>query len=162
MQQQETVDSILYSTKTHWPEAYKTITPAILRLIRTHYHIDVVLNNVQQKYQLQGAEFGILTTLRRSGAPYCLSPTALYHSLLFSSGGLTKVLNRVEKAGLITRVDNPDDKRSKLVKLTPKGKVLIEKLVVELHQKEQQKMAILTLDEQQQLEGLLKKLLKSW
>ncbi|MEZ9236300.1 MarR family winged helix-turn-helix transcriptional regulator [Shewanella sp. 10N.286.52.A9] len=162
MPKQESVDSILQSTKINWPEAYDHISPSILKLLRAHHHIRTDLEELLGHYQIQGADFGILATLRRSGEPYCLSPTTLYHSLLFSSGGLTKVLNRMKQAELIERLDNPDDKRSKLVKLSPMGKELVDAIIVELHKNEQKKLAILSEDEIKQLDILLSKLLLSW
>ncbi|WP_394132289.1 MarR family winged helix-turn-helix transcriptional regulator [Shewanella maritima] len=158
----ESVDSILQTTKINWSEAYDGISPSILRLVRAHHFIRSDLENLLSNYQLQGADFGILATLRRNGAPYCLSPTALYHSLLFSSGGLTKVINRMGQAGLIERIDNPDDKRSKLVQLTQKGKELVDAVIIELHKNEKKKLSVLSKNEIQQLDTLLNKLLSSW
>ncbi|MDO6762226.1 MarR family winged helix-turn-helix transcriptional regulator [Agarivorans sp. 1_MG-2023] len=158
MKHQESIDSILCSTQLNWPEAYETMSPAILRMVRVHHGFNQTLESAIGQYQLQVADFGILVTLRRYPAPYCLSPTTLYSAMLFSSGGLTKVLNRVTQAGLIERVDNPEDKRSKLVQLTTAGKTLIDKVVIELHLQQQRRMAVLTSDEQAQLNHLLSKL----
>ncbi len=129
---------------------------------RIHSHLDDDLEDIIIQHDLQKADFGILATLRRSCEPYCLSPTDLYRSMLFSSGGLTKVLSRVEKAGLIERLNNPDDGRSKLVKLTELGRKIIEQVGISLHQKEQRKLDILTAEEKQQLDKLLNKVLGQW
>ncbi|WP_406611326.1 MarR family winged helix-turn-helix transcriptional regulator [Agarivorans sp. JK6] len=158
MKHQESIASILSSTQKNWPEAYSTITPAILRMVRTQHALSQAMEQLIGQYQLQAADFGILVTLRRHPAPYCLTPTELYSAMLFSSGGLTKVLNRVTEAGLVERVDNPEDKRSKLVKLSNKGKQLIERVTLELHNQEQQFMSVLSSDEQKQLNHLLAKL----
>jgi DNA-binding MarR family transcriptional regulator len=50
-----------------------------------------------------------------------MRPTELYRWLMVSSGGITHRLNRLQKAGLIERVPEPQDKRSLLVGLTEKG-----------------------------------------
>lgn len=44
--------------------------------------------------------------------------------LYLDSGTLTPLLKRLEKAGYITRNKDPEDERSLLVDLTPKGKAL--------------------------------------
>lgn len=75
---------------------------------------------------VDAGEFDVLSTLRRSGPPYTLRPTELYQSLMISSGGLTDRLNRLAKAGLITRPPSPDDKRSLLVQLTDEGVARVE------------------------------------
>ncbi|HEY5714845.1 MAG TPA: MarR family transcriptional regulator, partial [Psychromonas sp.] len=100
--------------------------------------------------------------IHRESLSGCLSPTEIYNSMLFSSGGLTKVLNRVTKAGLVERIDNPEDKRSKLVKLTDTGRILIVKVMQELHSSEQKKMAVLSDLEKQQLNSLLVKFISAW
>ncbi|GGB18341.1 MarR family winged helix-turn-helix transcriptional regulator [Agarivorans gilvus] len=158
MEKQQTVDRILEDVETNWPQAHQRILPQVLRLIRAEHGLRCAVGVVFDKYQLQGADYSALATLRRTPAPHCLPPTTLYHSMLFSSGGLTKVLNRLEQAELIERVANPEDKRSKLVKLSDLGKQLVEQVVVELQQAERQFMQPLSTDEQRQLNQLLAKL----
>jgi DNA-binding MarR family transcriptional regulator len=78
---------------------------------------------------------------------------------LVSSGGLTKVLNSLEKNGLITRRQCADDQRSRLVKLTEKGKKLIEEaLEIVLARHEKQLSDALSSDEREMLNKLLMKI----
>lgn len=72
-------------------------------------------------FGLDRGEFDVISTLRRSGPPYRLTPTDLYKSLMISSGGLTHRLGRLEKMGLIAREKSPEDGRSFFVSLTPEG-----------------------------------------
>ncbi|PMG08833.1 transcriptional regulator [Vibrio breoganii] len=162
MSKQESLETILKLGKANWPEAFDSFRPTILMIHRIHSHLDDDLEDIIAGHDLQKADFGILMTLRRSGEPYCLSPTDLYRSMLFSSGGLTKVLSRVEKAGLVERLENPQDGRSKLVKLTDTGRKLIEQVALTLHQQEQRQLDVLTADEKQQFEQLLNKVLGQW
>ena len=69
----------------------------------------------------------MIATLRRAGAPYRLTPTELYKSLMITSGGLTHRLKRLEKAGLVKRTPSPEDGRSMMVELTSAGKERAEK-----------------------------------
>ncbi|WP_374566375.1 MarR family winged helix-turn-helix transcriptional regulator [Nitratireductor sp. ZSWI3] len=73
-------------------------------------------------FGLDRGEFDVISTLRRSGPPYRLTPTELYRSLMISSGGLTHRLGRLEKAGLIERLPSPSDGRSMIVGLTTAGR----------------------------------------
>jgi DNA-binding MarR family transcriptional regulator len=78
---------------------------------------------LSKKYKLNQTHLDVLSTLYSLGEKdYTLSPTSLYEKLLFSSGGMTKVLKKLEEESLIRRIDNVKDKRSKLVQLTSKGK----------------------------------------
>jgi len=79
--------------------------------------------------------------------------------LLMSSGGLTKLLKRLETAGLIERPANPDDGRSQLVKLSPSGIHRAEQAMTTLCELQKQWLAPLTDDQRQQLSQLLDQLL---
>ena len=152
-------NQILETIALNWPECASSTSPALLRLLRVG---DIFQHIVQQhvgNYNLQRADFGVLCSLRRSPEPHCLSPTALYQLMLFSSGGLTKVLGRLSQAGLIERMDNPEDKRSKLVQLTAQGKQLVEEMLPPLLLQEQRILQVLDKDEQAQLNTLLARIL---
>ncbi|TIX97184.1 MAG: MarR family transcriptional regulator, partial [Mesorhizobium sp.] len=47
------------------------------------------------RFGLQSGEFDVLATLRRSGSPYALTPTALYEATMVTSGAMTNRLDRL-------------------------------------------------------------------
>ena len=100
------------------------------RLKRAAALIARELEKVYGEYGLTEGSFDVLATLRRSGAPYTLTPTELFSALMVTSGTMTTRLKNLENQGLIDRLPNPDDARSLLVRLTDKGKELIEKIRV--------------------------------
>jgi DNA-binding MarR family transcriptional regulator len=103
--------------------------------------------------------FDVLAALRRSGAPYELNPTELSRAMLLSSGGTTKRLDRLEAAGLVERRPDPGDRRGTLVRLTRKGKTLIDRAVARHIVNEEALLRVLTPAEQRSLDRLLRKLL---
>ena len=109
-------------------------------------------------FGLQRGEFDVLATLRRSGAPFTLTPTDLYEATMMTSGGMTARLDRLEKRGLIARQPNPDDRRGTLVSLTEQGRDLVEAAVIPHAAKETRLLSGLTQDERDQLNDLLRKL----
>lgn len=110
------------------------------------------------RFELHQGEFDVIASLRRSGAPYALTPTELHEALMLSSGAMTSRLDRLERKGLIERTPAPEDRRSILVRLTPAGLALIDR-VLPLHvSNEQQALSSLTQKEQKQLDELLGKL----
>lgn len=112
-----------------------------------------------KEHGLQAGEFDVLATLRRAGSPYALTPTQLFEALLISSGGMTNRLDRLEKAGLIERAPNPEDRRGTLVSLTASGRELIERIVPQHVENEARMLDALSREEQQTLNVLLGKLL---
>lgn len=109
-------------------------------------------------YDIDRGEFDVISTLRRSGPPYRLTPTEMYASLMISSGGLTHRLIRLEKAGLIFREKSPDDGRSVIVALTPKGRDLAEQAFRTDMASELEFLRHLTRQDRDTLAALLRKL----
>ena len=69
------------------------------------------------------------------------------------------MMHGLTKAGYIERIDNPDDKRSRLVQLTPRGAALAEAIADELIATNKALIAgILTPHEAEVLADLLAKL----
>ncbi|BBE73072.1 MarR family winged helix-turn-helix transcriptional regulator [Oharaeibacter diazotrophicus] len=110
---------------------------------------------------LAPGEFDVLATLRRSGAPHRLTPTALYESTMVSSGAMTARLDRLERAGLIARRPNPDDRRGVLVELTAAGFALVEEVVAVHVANEHRMLAGLDGAERATLATLLSRLIAS-
>ena len=105
-------------------------------------------------------EFDVLATLRRSGEPYTLSPRELTATLMITTGGMTGRLDKLERAGLITRNPDPNDRRGLRVTLTEEGRELVDQAVgAGLAQQHAAVDAALTPEETRQLADLLRKLL---
>lgn len=117
------------------------------------------INPLFAEFGLQPGEFDVLATLRRSGKPYALTPTALYEDAMISSGSMTNRIDRLEKAGLVVRTPNPEDGRATLVMLTKAGIKLIDEAVVAHLRNQAEVLAPLSGAEQEQLSSLLAKLL---
>ena len=100
----------------------------------------------------------VLATLRRSGPPYALTPTALYEATMVTSGAITARLDRLEKAELISRGPHPADRRGVVVQLTGKGRALIDEAVTAHVENEHQILSGLSREEQDTLARLLAKL----
>ncbi|MDN6859877.1 MarR family transcriptional regulator [Pseudomonas sp. CAN2814] len=119
------------------------------------------LNPLFAEYGLQPGEFDVLATLRRSGAPFRLTPTVLYEAAMISSGSMTNRLDRLEKQGLIQRMPNPEDGRGSLVGLSEAGLALIDQAVGAHADNQRQVLSGLSAAEQKKLCALLEKLLAS-
>jgi DNA-binding MarR family transcriptional regulator len=116
------------------------------------------IETVFANHGLDTGEFDVLATLRRSGQP-SVRPTELYRDLMVSSGGMTDRLRRLEQAGLIDRVACDEDKRSKHVRLSDKGKAVIDAAFKQDMELERVLLSALTSEDQSMLADLLAKLL---
>ena len=67
-------------------------------------------------------QFGVLEILLHLGPQ---TQKALTHKLLVSGGNVTKVVDNLEKMGLVERRTHPQDRRLTNVHLQPEGKELI-------------------------------------
>lgn len=112
-------------------------------------------------FGLDRGEFDVISTLRRSGPPYRLTPTELYTSLMISSGGLTHRLDRLQKSGLILRERSQADGRSMAVGLTDEGIRLAEAAFRVDMASESSYLTSLSGEEREHLAALLRKLLVS-
>ena len=104
-------------------------------------------------------EFDVLATLRRAGEPFCLAPTTLFSTLMITSGTMTRQLQQLESAGLVSRLANPSDARSMLVQLTPAGLELIDRAVTAHVANEARLLAPIAAAELAQLDARLSELL---
>lgn len=103
------------------PDLDTTPTAILGRAYRLSNLVRPSIEETFAGFGLDRGEFDVISTLRRSGPPYRLTPTALYRFLMITSGGLTHRLGRLEKAGLIRREKSAEDGRSLLVVLTELG-----------------------------------------
>ena len=101
------------------------------------------------------SQFGILDTLYHLGPS---SQKKLGQGIFKSQGNITKVVDNLERAGLVKRERDSEDRRYYRVTLTAKGRRLFEK-VLPLHVSHIEKeMARLTKGEQENLSALCVKL----
>jgi len=112
-----------------------------------------------QRYGIGRGEFDVLATLRRSGAPYTLSPRQLSATLMLTTGGMTGRLDKLEKAGLLERSPDPGDRRGLRVTLTEKGLDVIDRAVGSGLVLQQAAVDGLTPEEAELLAGLLRRLM---
>jgi DNA-binding MarR family transcriptional regulator len=159
---QDQVDFILEQWSRERPDLDSSPMGVIGRISRASRYIDQFLQKNFAEFGLNSGDFDVLATLRRSGTPYQLTPTALYSSLMLSSGAMTNRLDRLENAGYIERKPHPKDRRGTLVTLTNQGMEVIDMVVASHTTCEQQILSSLTSDEQKVLADLLRKLLLSF
>lgn len=104
------------------------VTPigTIGRLHRLALALTEELVAVYRRHGLSEGEFDVMAALRRSGDPFEASPSDLAASTMVTTGGMSKRLDRLEDAGLVTRRVGEGDARGRVVALTAQGRALID------------------------------------
>jgi DNA-binding MarR family transcriptional regulator len=117
----DSIDEVVAGWAVEMPEIVGVPLALSKRLLRISTMLNAATEAELAPLGLTGADYGVLTALRRAGEPYRLRPSELSRSLVLSTGGTTNVLHRLAAAGLIEREPDPADRRSRWVGLTPEG-----------------------------------------
>ena len=129
MAETDGVDRIIAQWARERPDLDTTAMAVFGRIFRLSRMAGDHVERAYADYGIGRADFDVLATLRRSGEPFQLSPGALAESMMLSSGGTTARLDRLEKAGLVERIPSATDRRSVLVRLSDRGREIIDDAV---------------------------------
>lgn len=99
-----------------------------VRLIRAR---DKILRNVEATVKAKGfppiAWYDVLLELSREGGRK-LRPVELEKELLVAQYNLSRLLDRLEEAGLVKRIACPGDGRGQMIELTPEGRAVQKRM----------------------------------
>jgi DNA-binding MarR family transcriptional regulator len=152
------VHHVLEQWRREAPELDRSPMGVVGRISRLAQLLQAELEQIFAAHGVNGGEFDVLATLRRSGRPYRLTPTELSKATMVTSGGMTKRLSALEGRGLIRRDPDPSDGRSTAVSLTREGKRLVEVILPEHVANEQRLLSELSNKERAELAALLEML----
>ena len=96
------------------------------RLTRVGLLVDAFQHRCLDPFGLRFIDYSVLRVLALAGPPYRMSPTELADVVVRSSGGMTQILDRLERAGLVDRAADPTDRRKVVVGLTAAGRQTAE------------------------------------
>ena len=156
------VDHILAQWRKERPDLDVGPMGLLGRLHRLSTHLGREVEAVLLKHGISSSAFDVLATLRRAGSPYQLSPGDLLAMTMVSSGTMTNRIDQLEKAGLVERIHNPQDRRSVLISLTERGFAIVEEAVGAHVDNQHRLVAHLSEEEQATLDGLLKRFLQDF
>lgn len=153
------IDRIVAQWRRERPDLNTAPLGLFGRLFRAAQLADVALGEMLVAHDLQSGWFDLLAALRRAASPYELNPTQLMRATMLSSGGMTKRLDRMVEAGLVERRPDPGDRRGTLVRLTRRGKTVIDKAIDAHLANEERLLRALSTAERRHLDELLRTLL---
>jgi DNA-binding MarR family transcriptional regulator len=153
------VDGLVAAWESERPELDTEPLQVLSRVSRLARHLDRARRAAFAAHGLAAWEFDVLSALRRQGDPYQLSPGALLHATLVTSGTMTNRIDQLEKAGLVRRSADPLDRRGVLVSLTARGRAVADAALDGLLARERELLTGLAPAQRRELAGLLRILL---
>jgi MarR family 2-MHQ and catechol resistance regulon transcriptional repressor len=126
-----------------------------LVLMRCHRALSHIAERSIRDAGLGLTDFAVLEVLLHKGP---LTIGEIQTRVPLALGSMTATVDRLEKAELILRTPSPDDRRARVLKLSPKGRAVVERAFRHHAADLEAAMAILTQVERRQLRALLKKL----
>ncbi len=92
-----------------------------LRMLATNRLIETRMRRLlQERYETTLPRFDLMAQLER--VPGGLKMGELSKRMMVTGGNVTGITDMLEHEGLVERVDDPEDRRAWLVKLTPAGR----------------------------------------
>ena len=127
----------------------------LIGLSRTTQSIHRRSSAIFRESGLTLSQFSVLEALYHKGP---LTISGIIETILSTGGNITVVVSNLEKLGLAERSINPDDKRSSLITITPRGEGLIDEIFPRHLADLEGQLDPLSLEERKNLSDLLKKL----
>ena len=157
----DAIDRLVEQWNRERPDLDVSPTHVLQRITRLYLLQSASFAEVFSRFGMTFGEYEVLAALTRSGPPYRLKAGELGGALVLSSGAVTNRIDRVEAAGLVERLPDPDDRRGTLVALTAKGRGVVDDAIRAHLANEERLLGALSSADRARLAGLLRTLLVS-
>lgn len=157
----DAIDQLVEQWNRERPDLDVSPTHVLQRITRLYLLQSASFAEVFGRFGITFGEYEVLAALTRSGPPHRLKPGELVGALVLSSGAVTNRIDRVEAAGLVERLPDPDDRRGTLVALTARGRAVVDEALRAHLANEERLLSGLSGGDREQLTQLLRKLLVS-
>lgn len=124
---------------------------AYLSVVRTTSALTDRVEDLLKPYGISGTQYNVLRILRGAGESG-LCRNELRDRMLTRMPDMTRLLDRMEEAGLVTRSREQEDRRMVLTQITPRGQQLLSELDRPMSDLHRDQLAGLT---EQQLRSLI-------
>ena len=159
-EERDHVDDFLESIREELPDLDFEVEGIVDRIMGLSRRIKRMMEETCAEHGLTWGEWKVLGYLhRKSGPTRRASPGQLAEHLELSSGAMTNRLDRLEEAGLVERLRDPDDRRGVQVELTVAGRQAYEQTTTAQAEKEVLVASALSAREKKDLNALLRRMM---
>ncbi len=145
-----------------WLEEIPALDPQVEGIVQRVGKLERTFKRLYEEtldaFGLSWGEWKVITCLRYGGSPYRSSPSRLSDECDLSTGAMTARLDKMEAAGTIRRLPDPDDRRGVVIELTDQGHALWQEVIDLEIEKESLVTSALTPAERSELNRLLRSL----
>ncbi|MGB7983502.1 MAG: MarR family transcriptional regulator [Candidatus Nanopelagicales bacterium] len=153
------VDRVIRAWQRERPDLDLAPLAVLSRVSRLARRLDRAREQAFAAHGLAVWEFDVLVALRRTGAPYRLTPGQLLAETLVTSGTMTNRIDRLAERGLVIREPVLDDRRGTWVALTDTGRAQVDSAFEDLLSAERDLLADLDPAQRDALADSLRRLL---
>jgi DNA-binding MarR family transcriptional regulator len=153
------IDRVEQAWRRERPDIDVSSVGVISRIWRVSRHLERERKERLAELGTDRVTLDVLAMLRRSGPPYRRTAGELTHASLITSGGVSQRLDKLERAGMVTRHIHAEDRRRIDVELTSAGMRLVDSVLADLMEHESKLLDELSDEEKDDLRRTLKRLL---
>jgi DNA-binding MarR family transcriptional regulator len=136
--------------ESRWPGASALASELLINIEYTRQRSVAYLQEVVRKHGISSlTAFNVLAIVEGAGEP--LLPSIIAERMVMSRGTITEILDTLERRRLVRRLPHEEDRRMRLVEVTPEGVARLEAVRPEFHQAEQRLVRTLTKTQQRQM-----------
>ena len=158
--QQDSVDRHVEHWKREIPELDPLVEGVMTRMEMLLRHLKQTRQGTLAAHGLEVSEYATLHYLGGCGAGHQATPGDIAAWQQMSPSGITGRLDALEKRGFIRRLPAPADRRKVIIELTEAGRQAWRSTFNPQTNEEAKVLAALDPDEQQQLNGMLRKIMQ--
>jgi DNA-binding MarR family transcriptional regulator len=156
----DAVDRVIAQWDAVRPDLDNSPIGVIGRVSRLSRLIDRRLGENFARFGIENWMYDVLATLRRSGEPYELTAGDLVRQTMVTTGAITNRIDRLAERGLVERAA-AEDRRKVIVRLTERGRQLVDDVVNDHLDTEREILASLSPRQQADLANILRLVLVS-
>lgn len=110
-----------------FPHPFKSAAhEALLNIVVTAELLTKEGDRILRPLGLTESQFNVMMVLKHQAEGNALSQTRLGDRLVVNRSNVTGLVDRMEKGGLVSRSDDPNDRRIKMIRLTTEGKKILD------------------------------------
>lgn len=147
-------DTLIAAFQIRYPEMDASAVKAFLHLMRTGSDVLRAAEGMFARYGISQGRFCVLIVLHRS--PFdAIGLSSLAEKVGVTRATVTGLVDNLEKDGFLERLPDPDDRRRMQVRMTDRGRSLMESILPDYYRRVSQLMADVDEESRARLAGIL-------